>query len=1006
MSKETTIEIHDTQVILNDKKMLSSCIIAQSPNGELIAKYEKGSGELVIWSITSDNDGAYKVIDDVKIPLLQNTRPNSQNSSDINSVSNDIDQYSLAISNTIENTTYILLSCFEKRETIYNYQLEKPALQTKLDSALQLFEHIENGNTYCVAIKNAEFKRACIEFSGVVKIFKNFDAVIVNGNGFIRFNLKELKYSNSIKSNNFGPFQRFFSGEFFPLNPKNSNYSEYIKTNVKRALQRFDTGVYIRSTLEKLSSKSEGFHIYPLPSEINIKYEKEPDRVIRRLSNLILDGYFFSVNSENKISMYSFKTGDVKIQFDPHQEKSGHQTISNILQVHVHVIAMSRDKRLLAIAFKDTVHLYLIENGIEIINKKYYGTIIQMAFEEKEDKSKIELVILIKEDDKDTLRFCVWDLLVWKEDMDYELSSKEFTENCKLISSNNKILVICKFPNKNYEIFNLQNYLEKHSRSQKRYETAENEVDNESFYKQVEGEEEIPNNNLEEEIPNSNLEYFEPWRKEINRKKWNILITKNSLRIIVGYDTIQVWQHSKTRTDNANLLYIQRIWSDNDNEKIDSFKIMEIETKFKVVLTLESKSVREIKIPKNVLSEQMTDEKTFIENLAAFKFLYSTCQVDSIARDNQLKKILMATEKMLIKKIESKEIKIGFWRLLDLNHKIMIQLIEKGSIRMIKSYLSKNKDNIKSYIKSKEQHNKGKPEFGLHVPFVVNKRTGVNVLSIAIDKGKLEILQTLMDYYLSWGVYDVGYMSLFSESLANFYNKFPGKEIYIGINITGKRGNGFCSFKTSMVYMTPADTEKTGVYGCKAQVAIFTFTALIICIQQFLRLRFIKSSIAFNDTSQNYFWKMETSVESVFFWLSGRWDYLNKWDFWPIHFVSVIGGFFLVIVTQNMLIAFISKIYEDIKNKEEQNSKRAIAHILSETLSIREMAKPLWMLPIMLAIKISRIFGIKVILNLISFLNEKRLAEPSRPRLLYFAADPDDINEYRKKLTLQTALMI
>ncbi|CAG8702769.1 4353_t:CDS:1, partial [Ambispora gerdemannii] len=167
----------------------------------------------------------------------------------------------------------------------------------------------------------------------------------------------------------------------------------------------------------------------------------DPDQVIRRLNNLVLNGYFFSVNSENKISMYSLKTGDEKMQFNPHQEKSNLQPIRNVL------IAMSRDKRLFAATFNDTIHLYLIENGLEIISKAYCGTIIQIAFEEENNTpkekttSKTDLVILIRDNnDKGTFRICVWDLSVWKEDIDYELFSENFTEHCQLLSSNNKAL--------------------------------------------------------------------------------------------------------------------------------------------------------------------------------------------------------------------------------------------------------------------------------------------------------------------------------------------------------------------------------------------------------------------------------------------------------------------------------------------------------------------------------------------------------------------------------------
>ncbi|CAG8683511.1 7983_t:CDS:2, partial [Ambispora gerdemannii] len=266
-NSRTAIQIGESDDnILDKNEKLCSCVIAQSPDGKLLVKYKKTSGKLVFWSI--NDSGAISMQDEIEIPLLE---PNSQNNDGSH-------EYSLAISNTVDNTTYVLLSYFEKSKILYDYEFNKRTVsQIKFNSAstpeAQLFEDIESNKTYCIAIKNFESKKASasLQFSGVVKIFQNLDTVILNSNGFIRFNLKELE-------NTTGLFQRFISGDLFRFNLKNHKNPDHI---VKGFLQRLDTGVFIRSNLENLSLKSNEFYIYPLPLEMDIKYikhEKDPDQ--------------------------------------------------------------------------------------------------------------------------------------------------------------------------------------------------------------------------------------------------------------------------------------------------------------------------------------------------------------------------------------------------------------------------------------------------------------------------------------------------------------------------------------------------------------------------------------------------------------------------------------------------------------------------------------------------------------------------------------------------------
>ena len=69
----------------------------------------------------------------------------------------------------------------------------------------------------------------------------------------------------------------------------------------------------------------------------------------------------------------------------------------------------------------------------------------------------------------------------------------------------------------------------------------------------------------------------------------------------------------------------------------------------------------------------------------------------------------------------------------------------------------------------------------------------------------------------------------------------------------------------------------------------------------------IDQVINVTSVSDNYYINYFKSVESVFFWTSGRWDQLEQWsDFWPVDVFSIIGSILLVTILQNMLIAIMT----------------------------------------------------------------------------------------------------
>ncbi|RHZ80208.1 hypothetical protein Glove_139g191 [Diversispora epigaea] len=67
----------------------------------------------------------------------------------------------------------------------------------------------------------------------------------------------------------------------------------------------------------------------------------------------------------------------------------------------------------------------------------------------------------------------------------------------------------------------------------------------------------------------------------------------------------------------------------------------------------------------------------------------------------------------------------------------------------------------------------------------------------------------------------------------------------------------------------------------------------------------------------NYYSNFVSSVEAVFFWTNGRWDQLNQWDNYAVDVMSLLGSIILVLIFQNMLIAFMNAAF-DKANKAGQ----------------------------------------------------------------------------------------
>ncbi|CAI2166361.1 3775_t:CDS:2 [Funneliformis geosporum] len=96
--------------------------------------------------------------------------------------------------------------------------------------------------------------------------------------------------------------------------------------------------------------------------------------------------------------------------------------------------------------------------------------------------------------------------------------------------------------------------------------------------------------------------------------------------------------------------------------------------------------------------------------------------------------------------------------------------------------------------------------------------------------------------------------------------------------------------------------------------------------------------IDIDDPMDNYYRKLTYSVIGAYFWILGRWDQLEKWDFWPIYVISIGASILIVIIMQNLLIAFMTGVYENARN----NVKLAVLGYRADLVADYEtLEKPL-----------------------------------------------------------------
>ncbi|GES84550.1 hypothetical protein GLOIN_2v1838566 [Rhizophagus clarus] len=96
------------------------------------------------------------------------------------------------------------------------------------------------------------------------------------------------------------------------------------------------------------------------------------------------------------------------------------------------------------------------------------------------------------------------------------------------------------------------------------------------------------------------------------------------------------------------------------------------------------------------------------------------------------------------------------------------------------------------------------------------------------------------------------------------------------------------------------------------------------------------------DQNDNPYSHFPTAIVATYYWLSGNFVQRDAFDFWAVEVFTLIGSIFLVIILQNMLIAFMGGVYE----KAETKGRQALLRFRANQIANYEALYPIHFPPI------------------------------------------------------------
>ncbi|CAJ0763808.1 13517_t:CDS:2 [Entrophospora sp. SA101] len=548
--------------------------------------------------------------------------------------------------------------------------------------------------------------------------------------------------------------------------------------------------------------KSYKEFLFPPTVYLDIKKLFQDDPCTKYLESCVDKNYFFSENYQaQKVDVYNLHTGDLEISLHKRVPiiKASALSSSN---TDKSIFSLSQYEYMIAHCSNlNVITLYLVENGLEITTK-IFPQIFRILFitfidndtklfivaqdyacnedneDDKENVDKAKLIIKIIiwdifgtnnfyqqfDTDKDLNLMC----LMYANDKDFFASS--FGRIYSLDEDGN-LLSLLDHPDISHLLKGnemLQTCFDNLSQLQ-----INNSNDNEDYHMIYNLDKSFSNIKDNKDILIVNN--IEPWNNMKEYKKISVFLNdERTTQLIIGKTTIQVWQIKNTKVKETKKRVLKYIWSSLGYKgfEIESNSISIGKNKFSLKILLHS-----LNLPTNTSQHLIyypNNPNTIKDVCEALEFLHIHKNLCIGPKNYQrFKDIFYNTEKLAYRCFKKSP---SLWRLNDIRHDIMANLIRGHNNSLIKKILFKDNEfgDSNQALKNDKHY--------LHTPRLYGwqKQRKTTDLELAINDSKdAAIVGFLLEYYSNHAMENIGWMFTVAKAIPLLLNHNLAKEVMI-----------------------------------------------------------------------------------------------------------------------------------------------------------------------------------------------------------------------------------
>ncbi|PKC08483.1 hypothetical protein RhiirA5_477038 [Rhizophagus irregularis] len=576
----------------------------------------------------------------------------------------DAPSWSLAVSDeiTLANGTVdvlIAVSCFDD-EFMNNSHSNEKNVNINMHKKNDIIKH-PGASTWIISFaRQSRISTSINNLGGIVKFLdkdsNSTNIVLINTDGINKFSINHEKINDIIRCRGENDVNDWYS-LFFP----------------EKSIEKF----YFPAKFLKRN------------------YESYSSLIQRSLikDRLIVENY---KNKIQTIEIYNLKTNLLENTLQKYED-----TTTSIIGKGSPCFAISDNESLFAYCHgANTITIYLMENGLEIITKKFNEMRVRiLSFYFVQDDSKLLIIIEEITYNEDTAEniispfIVVWDLFSISDNCIRSINNNFSLLTTNLVNSSGNIITITESGN----IFSIFEKPEMIKLLDPEDGVVKNKISLEKpdsfsstntspttpyylIYNYL-GESLNPKTELSNGVIIVNSE---PWHNKLYNRISAYLDDDKSIQLIIGESTVQVWNERKSGSLSKKIL--EYIWTNNHMEQQRQMKIQSLEVghrKFSLTLCIPSGITS--KLGHEIKLEWPEKVNNPVDACQAMEFLDKKKNDPSDQKKQHEFEYLVQQTEYIIKKYLIKN--HSLWRMMDIRFDIMANLIRGNCVSIIKNML-------------------------------------------------------------------------------------------------------------------------------------------------------------------------------------------------------------------------------------------------------------------------------------------------------------------------------